>query len=74
MKVDTKGSMTICKIFGELITFSLTNEWRRSFECSSLGTIFPFFNEDLFYSVDFPFLVELNGGFDIGMLVFGFDS
>ena len=37
---------------------------------SSLGTIFSIFYKHLLHAVDFPFLVELNSGSDIDVLVF----
>jgi hypothetical protein len=69
--VGTKRPMTISMFFGELMTSSLKNEWRRSFECLLFWDNLSIFYEDSLHAVDFPFLVELNGGFDIGVLVFG---
>ena len=45
----------------------------RSFEHLLLSDNFSFHYVDLLQPVDFPIPVELNGGFDIDMLLFGLE-
>jgi hypothetical protein len=63
--------MTISLLFGELIKSSLTQGPRRSCKCLLFRDDLSIFYEDLLPSVDFPILVELNGGFSIDVLLFG---
>jgi hypothetical protein len=46
---------------------------RRSFKHLLLNDNFSFHYVDLLQPVDFPVLVELNGGFDIDMLLWGLE-
>jgi len=45
----------------------------RCFEHLLFSDNFSFHYVDLLQPVDFPVLIELNGGFDIGMLLFGLE-
>ena len=45
----------------------------RSFEHLLFSDKFSFHYVDLLQPIDFPILVELNGGFDIDMLLFGLE-
>ena len=56
---------------GKITLVFLTHGWRRSFEYLLSWDKLSIFYVDLLHPVDFPFLVELNGGFNIDMLVFG---
>jgi hypothetical protein len=70
VKVDTKGPMTISMLLGKLITSSLRPGPRTSKDLLFRENLSIHY-EDLLHPVDFPILVELNGGFDIGVLLFG---
>jgi len=71
VKVDTKGPMTISMLLGTLMKSSLTHGPRTSFEYLLFRDNLSILYEDLLHTVDFPILVELNGSFDIGVLLFG---
>ena len=62
---------TISLFFGKLMKNSLNKGWRRFFECLLFRDNLSIFYEDFLDPIDFPFLVKLNGGFDIDVLVFG---
>ena len=71
MKVNTKGAMTISILLGKLITSSLRPGPRTTSKDLLFRNNFSIQYKDLLYPVDFPILVELNSGFDIGVLLFG---
>ena len=58
-------------LLGTLIPYSLIPGPRTSFEYLLFRDYLSILYVDLFYSVDFPILVELNGCFDIDVLLFG---
>ena len=64
MKVDTKGPMTISMLLGILMAYSLIPAPSTSFEYLLFRDKLSILYEDFLYPVDFPILVELNGGFD----------
>ena len=70
MKVDTKWPMTLSMPLGKLITSSLRPGPRTSKDLLFRDNLSIYY-ENLLHPVDFPVLVELNGGFDIGVLLFG---
>src|SRR5271163_2335576 len=67
----TKGSMTISMPLGILMPHPLTPGASRSLEYLLSRDKLSILYVDLFHSVDFPLLVELNGGFNIDVLSFG---
>jgi len=72
---DTKGPMTISMLLGnplgKLVKSSLTPRPRTSSKYLLSRDNLSILYEDWLHPVDFPILVELNGGFDIGVLLFG---
>jgi hypothetical protein len=63
--------MTISMLLGKLMPYSLTRGPRTSFEYLLFRDNLSILYVDLLHSVDLPILVELNGGFNIGVLLFG---
>jgi hypothetical protein len=63
-KVDAEGPMTTSMLLGKLLLSSLRPGAIRSFKYLLFGNNFSIHYKDLLHSVDFPILVELNGGFD----------
>jgi hypothetical protein len=63
--------MTISMLLGKLMTSSLRPGLRTTSEDLLFRDNFSIHYEDLLHPVDFPILVELNGGFEIGVLLFG---
>ena len=63
--------MTISMLLGKLMPYSLIPGPRTSFEYLLFRDYLSILYVDLLYSVDFSILVELNGGFNIGVLLFG---
>lgn len=70
MKANTKGSKTISMLLGKLMTSSLRPGPRTTSKDLLFRNNFSIHYEDLLYPVDFSILVELNSGFDIGVLLF----
>jgi hypothetical protein len=70
VKVGTKGPTTISMLLGTLMPYSLIPAPSTSFEYLLSRDKLSILYEDLLHPVDFPILVELNGGFDIGVLLF----
>jgi hypothetical protein len=54
---------------GKLIKSSLKPRPRTSSKCPLSRDNLSILYEDLLHPVDFPIIVELNGGFDIGVVV-----
>ena len=63
--------MTMNMLLGTQIKSSLTHGPRISFEYLPFRDNLSVLYEDLLYTVGFPILVELNGSFEIGVLLFG---
>jgi hypothetical protein len=70
VKVDTEGPMTIGMLLGILMPYSLIPAPSTSFEYLLLRNKLSILYEDVLHPVNFPILVELNSGFDIGVLLF----
>jgi hypothetical protein len=71
VKVDTKGPMTISMLLGLLMSYSLIPVPSTSFIDLLFKDKLSILYEGLLHPVDFPILIELNGGSDIGVLLFG---
>jgi hypothetical protein len=71
VQADTKGPMTINMLLGKLIKSFLTPGPRTSFRYLLSRDNLSILYEDLLHPVDFPILVKLNSGFNIGLLLFG---
>jgi hypothetical protein len=70
VKVNTKRPMTISILLGILMAYSLIPAPSTSFEYLLFRNKLSILYKDFLYPVDFPILVELNGCFDIFMLLF----
>ena len=70
VKVDTKAPMAISMLLGILMSYSLIPAPRTSFVYLLFRDKLSILYEDLLHPVNFPILVEFNGGFDIGVLLF----
>ena len=71
MIVGTKGPMTISMLLGTLTKSPLTPVTRTSCKYLLSRDNLSILYEDWLHSIDFPILVELNGGFNIGVLLLG---
>ena len=71
MRVRSKGPMPITMPLGKLMKKPLNPRPRLGCKDLLSGNNLSIFNVDMLNPIDFPFLVELYGGFDIGVLFFG---
>jgi len=64
LKIDTEGAMTTSMLLGKMMVYSLPPG---PTSCKDLlfGHKLSILYEDMLHAVDFPILIELNGGFDM---------